>query len=71
MRKNDGTVQKTQWGGPACQKQDISSPFFLIAGVSIFAVALIASAIGLLFSMGQQELPGIISAGVAGSKPPA
>ncbi|KAJ5246954.1 hypothetical protein N7468_001937 [Penicillium chermesinum] len=71
VRNSDGTTQKIQWGGPACEKKDISSPFFLIAGASVFVVALISSAIGLLFSMGQQDLPGIISAGVAGSKPSA
>lgn len=68
VRKKDGTTQKVQWGGPACQKKDISSPFFLIAGVSVFAVIMISSAVGMLFSMGQQELPSVIGAGVGGSK---
>ncbi|KAJ5986830.1 hypothetical protein N7451_011195 [Penicillium sp. IBT 35674x] len=68
VRKKDGTTQKIQWGGPACQKKDISSPFFLIAGVSVFAVIMISSAVGMLFSMGQQELPSVIGAGVGGSK---
>ncbi|KAJ5286906.1 hypothetical protein N7478_002592 [Penicillium angulare] len=68
VKKSDGTVQKIQWGGPACQKQDISSPFFLIAGVSVFAILAVSSAIGMLFSMGQQELPSVIGAGVGGSK---
>lgn len=68
VRKKDGTTQKIQWGGPACQKKDISSPFFLIAGVSVFAVIMISSAVGMLFSMGQQDLPSVIGAGVGGSK---
>ncbi|KAJ5936445.1 hypothetical protein N7454_005080 [Penicillium verhagenii] len=68
VRKNDGTTQKVQWGGPACQKKDISSPFLLIAGVSVFAVIMVSTAIGMLFSMGQQELPSVIGAGVGGSK---
>lgn len=68
VKKSDGTVQKIQWGGPACQKQDISSPFFLIAGVTVFAILAVSSAIGMLFSMGQQELPSVIGAGVGGSK---
>ncbi|KAJ5677446.1 uncharacterized protein N7477_003079 [Penicillium maclennaniae] len=68
VRKSDGSIQKFQWGGPACQKKDISSPFFLIAGVSVLAVLMVGSAIGMLFSMGQQELPSVISAGVGGTK---
>ncbi|KAJ5127510.1 hypothetical protein N7448_008289 [Penicillium atrosanguineum] len=68
VRKSDGTIQKIQWGGPACQKKDISSPFFLIAGVSVLAILMVGSAIGMLFSMGQEELPSVISAGVGGSK---
>ncbi|KAJ6109762.1 hypothetical protein N7486_001997 [Penicillium sp. IBT 16267x] len=68
VRKKDGTTQKVQWGGPACQKKDISSPFFLIAGVSVFAIIMVGSAVGMLFSMGQQELPSVIGAGVGGSK---
>ncbi|KAJ5915343.1 hypothetical protein N7466_011276 [Penicillium verhagenii] len=68
VRKKDGTTQKVQWGGPACQKKDISSPFLLIAGVSVFAVIMVSTAIGMLFSMGQQELPSVIGAGVGGSK---
>ncbi|KAJ5204073.1 uncharacterized protein N7498_004952 [Penicillium cinerascens] len=68
VRKTDGTTQKIQWGGPACQKKDISSPFFLIAGVSVLAILMVGSAIGMLFSMGQEELPSVISAGVGGSK---
>ncbi|KAJ5752356.1 hypothetical protein N7520_009273 [Penicillium odoratum] len=68
VRKKDGTTQKIQWGGPACQKKDISSPFFLIAGVSVFAIMMVSSVVGMLFSMGQQELPSVIGAGVGGSK---
>ncbi|KAJ5180374.1 hypothetical protein N7492_003584 [Penicillium capsulatum] len=68
VRKSDGTTQKIQWGGPACEKKDISSSFWLIAGVSVLLVLLVGSGIGMLFSMGQQELPSVISAGVGGSK---
>ncbi|KAF9894183.1 hypothetical protein FE257_007685 [Aspergillus nanangensis] len=64
IRKSDGTVQKLQWGGPACQKRDISSPFFLIAGVSILVVLAISTAVGMLFNVGQGDLPGVINAGV-------
>ncbi|CAG7986989.1 unnamed protein product [Penicillium nalgiovense] len=68
VRNNDGTSKTVQWGGSACQKRDISSPFFLVAGVSLLAIVLVGSAIGMLFSMGSQELPSVISAGVGGPK---
>lgn len=68
VRNSDGTVRKVQWGGPACQKRDISSPFFLIAGVSVMVITLVSSAIGMLFSMGRLDLPSVIGAGVDGSK---
>lgn len=64
IAKEDGTVQKVRWGGPACQKRDISSPFFLIAGISILVVMATGTAVGMLFHIGQDELPGVISAGV-------
>jgi hypothetical protein len=69
--KSDGSKQKIYWGGSACQKEDISSPFFLIAGVSVLAIVLVTSAVGMLFSMGSEELPSVIGAGVGGSKAPA
>ncbi|OQE14459.1 hypothetical protein PENFLA_c038G03658 [Penicillium flavigenum] len=68
VRNSDGTSKTVQWGGSACQKRDISSPFFLVAGVSLLAIILVGSAIGMLFSMGSQELPSVISAGVGGPK---
>ncbi|CAI7637879.1 unnamed protein product [Penicillium glandicola] len=68
VRNSDGTTKTVQWGGSACQKRDISSPFFLVAGISLLAIALVGSAIGMLFSMGSQELPSVISAGVGGPK---
>ena len=68
VKNSDGTTKKIQWGGVACQKEDISSPFFLIAGVTVFAIILIGSAIGMLFSVGSEELPSVIGAGVGTSK---
>lgn len=68
VKKGDGTTEKVQWGGSACQKRDISSPFFLIAGISVLAIMMISGAVGMLFSIGQEELPSVIGAGVGGSK---
>ncbi|KAI1309855.1 hypothetical protein F5Y03DRAFT_59989 [Xylaria venustula] len=56
------------WGGATCQKRDISTPFWLFAGVTIALVATIAFSIGLLFSVGEEKLPGVIGAGVSRSK---
>ncbi|KAE8348253.1 hypothetical protein BDV28DRAFT_153035 [Aspergillus coremiiformis] len=64
----NGIVRKIRWGGPACQKRDISSPFFLIAGISILVVMAAATAISMLFHIGQDGLPGVISAGVGPAK---
>ncbi|KAF1997434.1 hypothetical protein P154DRAFT_280587 [Amniculicola lignicola CBS 123094] len=56
----------TYWGGPACQKKDVSVPFFLFAGTGVLIAGLIAGGIGLLYGMGAEELPSVIGAGVSG-----
>ncbi|OJD11433.1 hypothetical protein AJ78_07798 [Emergomyces pasteurianus Ep9510] len=61
----DGTVKTVQWAGPACQKKDVSIPFFIIAGLTILMVIAITGAIRLLFSVGMEELPSVIGVGVA------
>lgn len=62
--KDSKTV--THWGGPACQKRDISIQFWLFVGVGLILSFLVASGIGMLFSMGSEELPSVIGAGVSG-----
>jgi hypothetical protein len=68
IRKDDGTTQIIRWGGAACEKQDISSPFFLLATASIMVIVALGGAIGMLFRVGQGDLPGVISAGVGPTK---
>ncbi|EEP76613.1 predicted protein [Uncinocarpus reesii 1704] len=58
------TTKTIQWGGPACQKKDVSMPFWLLGGFSLLLVVGIWFAIGLLWQMGQEELPSVLSAGV-------
>lgn len=58
--------QVTHWGGPACQKRDISTQFWLFVGVGVILSFLAASGIGMLFSIGSEELPSVIGAGVSG-----
>lgn len=53
------------WGGSACHKEDVSNAFWLI---SIFVIVMIGTAswaIQMLFSVGQESLPGVIGAGVS------
>ncbi|KAL4752695.1 hypothetical protein BDW72DRAFT_170831 [Aspergillus terricola var. indicus] len=59
-----GAERKIRWGGSACQKKDISTPFFLIMGVTVAVLLAVISAIAMIFGLGNNELPGVISAGV-------
>ncbi|GAP84276.1 putative arsenate reductase [Rosellinia necatrix] len=63
-----GHTRLYSWGGATCQKQDISTTFWLFAGVTIALVATVAFSIGLLFTVGEEKLPGVIGAGVSRSK---
>lgn len=56
------------WAGNMCQKEDVSVQFWLLAGFSIAIVGAVTFAIGLLFSVGEEPLPGVIGAGVSRSK---
>lgn len=66
-KSNNGT-RTTHWGGGACSKIDISSPFWLITSLTIVLVFLVSWGIGMLFSIGEEKLPGVIGAGVSGAK---
>ncbi|CBX95489.1 predicted protein [Plenodomus lingam JN3] len=61
-----GEQQVTYWGGPACQKRDISVQFWLFALSGVVLAFLVAAGIGMLYSMGSEELPSVIGAGVSG-----
>ena len=63
--QNGEHVKTIYWGGPACQKKDISVPFLLFAGFTVAAVAAVSYGIGLLYSIGQEDLPSVLGAGVA------
>ncbi|KAJ3494721.1 hypothetical protein NLG97_g3893 [Lecanicillium saksenae] len=58
----------THWGGATCAKQDVSVPFWLFFGFTIVIVGVVWMAISLLFSVGEEKLPGVIGAGVSRSK---
>lgn len=64
----DRIVKTTVWAGPACQKKDVSVPFWLLGGLTVLLVSVVAWGIGLLYSMGSEDLPSVIGAGVAGPR---
>lgn len=67
-KDSEGKTKTVHWGGPACQKKDISASFWLLAGLGILLAATVSWGIGLLFSIGEEELPSVIGAGVAGPR---
>jgi hypothetical protein len=58
-------LQTIYWGGAACQKKDVSGPFWLFAIFTVVMVGIVSWSIGLLFSIGEEKLPGVIGAGVS------
>lgn len=58
----------THWAGLACQKRDVSVPFNIFLGLGIILFVLMFSAVGLLYSMGSEELPAVLGAGVGQKK---
>jgi Domain of unknown function (DUF3844) len=64
-RDKDGAiVSRVRWGGPACQKKDVSTTFWILVSITIIVFIAVSSAIGQLLSVGQEELPSVIGAGV-------
>ena len=55
----------TQWAGGACSKKDVSVPFWLFFGFTILLLGILYLAIGMLFGVGEETLPGVIGAGVS------
>lgn len=53
------------WGGGACQKEDVSGPFWLIAIFTVVLVGIVGWSIGMMYSIGEEKLPGVIGAGVS------
>lgn len=69
VRKNDdGTTKTTYFGGSACQKKDISAPFWIITLTTGSLLALIGFGLSMLYAMGNAELPSVIGAGVSGPR---
>lgn len=64
----DGSKKTTRFGGPACNKKDVVMPFWLFAGFAVVMAGLLSYGIGLLYSIGNEELPSVIGAGVSGPR---
>ncbi|KAH6711680.1 hypothetical protein BKA61DRAFT_611417 [Leptodontidium sp. MPI-SDFR-AT-0119] len=60
--------KESSWGGSACHKQDVSGPFWLIGLFTVVMVGTISWGIGLMYSIGEEQLPGVIGAGVSSGK---
>ncbi|KAK5172216.1 uncharacterized protein LTR77_003854 [Saxophila tyrrhenica] len=65
-KDSQGRVSTTYYGGPACQKRDVSVQFWLIVLFSVAMVGLVSFAVGTVWEMGDAELPSVIGAGVSG-----
>lgn len=63
-----GSNSTTHWAGATCSKVDVSVPFWLFAGFTIFMLGIVSLAIATLFNLGEERLPGVIGAGVSKSK---
>lgn len=63
-----GGMSTTHWAGNMCQKKDVSVPFWLITGFTVAIVGAVSFAIGMLFNVGEEKLPGVIGAGVSRTK---
>jgi len=64
----DEIARRTYWGGAACQKEDVSSPFWLLLGITVVLIGIVSAGIGMLFSIGEEKLPSVIGAGVSGPR---
>jgi len=58
----------THWAGSTCVKQDVSVPFWLFAGFILTLGGILWLSVAMLYSVGEEKLPGVIGAGVSRSK---
>ncbi|EJF55817.1 hypothetical protein DICSQDRAFT_113841 [Dichomitus squalens LYAD-421 SS1] len=61
----DPKGRKEHWAGSACERQDVSGPFVLLAGTTITLLLLIGGSVALLSGVGEQQLPSTLTGGVA------
>ncbi|KAG0661293.1 hypothetical protein C6P46_004064 [Rhodotorula mucilaginosa] len=59
---DEETGKKTRWTGQGCEKVDLSSDFALLSLTTLGLLGVVALSVGLLYSIGAQELPGTLGA---------
>ncbi|KAF9507339.1 hypothetical protein BS47DRAFT_1488887 [Hydnum rufescens UP504] len=62
----DSRGRKTSWAGSKCERMDVSMPFILLAGSTIFLIAIGIGSIQLLYSIGDATLPSTLTSTSAG-----
>lgn len=60
-----GGTSVYHWGGKACQKIDVSVPFWLFLSTGVILAGMVGMCITLLYNVGEEDLPGVIGAGVS------
>lgn len=64
---NEKSGSLTHWAGKTCAKQDISTPFWLFGGFALLMATILTLSIGMLYSVGEEKMPGVLGAGVSKS----
>ncbi|KAG1715761.1 hypothetical protein ID866_1385 [Astraeus odoratus] len=59
--------QTQTWVGQMCERKDISGPFVLLTGTVVTLLLLMGGSVSLLYTIGSQELPSILTGGIAGA----
>ncbi|KAI6037590.1 hypothetical protein EDC04DRAFT_2127046 [Pisolithus marmoratus] len=59
--------QTQVWVGDVCERQDVSSQFVLLVGTAATLFLLMGGSISLLYAVGSQEFPSILTGGIAGA----
>lgn len=63
----DNDNRRQYWSGGACQKEDVSSQFFLIAGASFLILFIGVASVSLLAGVGSEPLPSTLAAIAGGA----
>ncbi|KAF8326627.1 uncharacterized protein EI90DRAFT_2929991 [Cantharellus anzutake] len=54
------------WAGQMCERKDISVPFILLAGTTIFLIAIAIGSVSLLYAVGEVPLPNTLTVTTTG-----
>ncbi|CUA74515.1 hypothetical protein RSOLAG22IIIB_11275 [Rhizoctonia solani] len=67
-RSQDG-MTTTYWAGQQCERKDVSSAFVLLVGTVFGVIVVVFGSVALLYSVGDEKLPGTLTGGaVHGAK---